>query len=75
MHLSIGGGLKVFPVMLKGGPKFLHKSERGDENSIKYLRMSSTPSPARINDPSLTMVIHKSRNLIGTQGIAEFGPK
>ena len=26
----------------------------GDENSIKYVRMSSTPSPQVINDPSLT---------------------
>ena len=45
----LGGGLKIFSAVFEGGPKFLHKSE----NSIKYLRMSSTPSPARISDPSL----------------------
>ena len=39
---------------LEWGSKYLHKSERGDENSIKYMRMSSTPSPPPvINDPSL----------------------
>ena len=36
-----------------GGSKYIHKSERGDENSIKYMRMSSAPSPQVINDPSL----------------------
>ena len=51
----LGGGLKIFSAVLEGGPKFLHKCERGDENSIKYLRMPSTPSPARINDPSLIL--------------------
>ena len=54
----LGGGLKKFSAVLEGGPKFLHKSERGDENSIKYLRMSSTPSPARINDRPLKAVLH-----------------
>ena len=49
----LGGGLKIFSALLEGGPKFLYKSERGDENSIKYLRKGSTPSPTRINDPSL----------------------
>ena len=39
--------------ILEWGSKYLHKSERGDENSIKYMRMSSTPSPQVINDPSL----------------------
>ena len=32
----LGGGLKIFSAVLEGGPKFLHKSEREDENSIKY---------------------------------------
>ena len=30
MCLSIGRGLKIFSAVLKGGPKFLHKSEKGD---------------------------------------------
>ena len=39
--------------VLKGVITYLHKSERGDENFIKYSIMSSTPSPQVISDPSL----------------------
>ena len=39
-----------------GDQKLLHKSERGDEASIKYMRMSSTPSPQLINDPYLSSI-------------------
>ena len=62
---SEGGGMKnkehfkrdygVSSEALEWGSKYLHKSERGDENSIKYMRMSSTPSPQVINDPSLIL--------------------
>ena len=33
--------------------KYLHKSERGNENFIKYLRMYSNPSPQVTDDSSL----------------------
>ena len=52
---SEGGGMKnkeyfewSMEFLLKpwsGDQNFYKKSERGDENSIKYTRMSSTPSP------------------------------
>lgn len=37
-----------------GHQNFSVKSVRGHENSMKYLNMSSTPSPAIISDPSHT---------------------
>ena len=39
--------------VLEGVPECLYKSERGDETFIKYMRMSSIPSPQVINDPPL----------------------
>ena len=36
-----------------GGQNIYINLRGGDENSIKYMRMSSTPSPQVINDPSL----------------------
>ena len=45
--------------ILEWESKYLHKSERGNENSIKYMRMSSTPSPQVINDPSLRQLHSK----------------
>ena len=35
------------------GDQNIYINLRGGENSIKYMRMSSTPSPQVINDPSL----------------------
>ena len=37
------------------GPHFLHIAERGDENSIKYMSMSSNLSSQVINDLSINV--------------------
>ena len=54
MHV-LGGGFEIFFAVLEGALKLARKLERGHENSMKYLLMSSTPSPAITNDPSLKL--------------------
>ena len=48
---------------LGGGPNFFHKSKKGNEISMRYMRMSSTPSPQLISDPSLTSSFFNFRSL------------
>ena len=50
--------------VLEWGAKYLPKYEMGDENSIKYMRMSSTPSPQVINHPSLRSVANSWCKLV-----------
>jgi len=45
--------VKSFSKMLKGRPKDLPTSERRDEDSFKYLRISSNLSLQAVSDPSL----------------------
>ena len=60
---------RVSSEILEWGSKHLHKSQRGAEISIKCMRMSSTPSPQVIDDPSLNapfslLVNLRSKSLI-----------
>ena len=48
----LGGDLKIYPAIVEGAQNFSKKLERAYENSMKYLLMSSTFSPAIIDDPS-----------------------
>ena len=50
------GGLKIFLLCAEEGLKFCRKSERWDENFIKFMRRFSVPSPLIINDPSLSII-------------------